>query len=115
MGGGVFHPAERKPVHITFDQPLIDYMRKKGYVGIAVDTVSAIGCCADTTELATRFVKAPEAEKLRAKGCGVHEADYGEVFIETRGLHYDENIRFSLRSFFGAKDIRVKGIQAFRL
>ncbi len=104
-----------QPLHIALDQPLIDYMRKKGYTGIAVDTVSAIGCCADTTELATRFVKAPEAERLRAKGCGVHAADFGEVFIETKGLHYDEEISFSLRSFFGAKDIRVKGIQAFRL
>ena len=102
-------------MHVTFDQPLIDYMRKKGYAGIAVDTVSAIGCCADTTELATRFVKAPEAEKLRAKGCGVHTADFGEVFVETKGLHYADDISFSLKSFLGIKDIKVKGIQVFRI
>ncbi len=90
-------------------------MRKKGYAGIAVNTVSAIGCCADTTELATRFVKAEEAEKLREKGCGVHTADYGEVFVETKGLHYDEAISFSLKSFLGIKDIKVRGIKAFKI
>ncbi len=102
-------------MHITFDQKLADYMRKKGYAGIAVDTVSAIGCCADTTELATRFVRESEAEKLKAKGCAVHTADIGEVFIEAKGLHYNDEVHFGLRNFFGAKDITVKGIQAFRI
>lgn len=102
-------------VHITFDQKLQDYMRKKGYVGIAVSTVSAIGCCADTTELATRFVRDDEAALLKSKGCGVHSADVGEVLVETKGLHYDDEVTFGLRSFFGAKDVRVKGISAWRL
>ena len=102
-------------MHITFDQKLADYMRKKGYVAIAVDTISAIGCCADTTELATRFVREAEAAKLKAKGCGVHTADVGEVLVEAKGLHYDDEVRFGLRSFFGAKDITVKGIHAFKI
>ena len=102
-------------VHISFDQKLQDYMRKKGFAGIAVSTVSAIGCCADTTELATRFVRDVEAARLKACGCGVHTADVGEVFIETKGLHYDDEVTFSLRNFFGAKDVRVKGISAWKL
>ena len=102
-------------VHISFDQKLQDYMRKKGFAGIAVSTVSAIGCCADITELATRFVRDDEAARLKARGCGVHTADVGEVFIETKGLHYDDKVTFSLRNFFGAKDVRVKGISAWKL
>ena len=102
-------------VHISFDQKLQDYMRKKGFAGIAVSTVSAIGCCADTTELATRFVRDDEAARLKARGCGVHTADVGEVFIETKGLHYDDKVTFSLRNFFGGKDVRVKGIGAWKL
>ena len=102
-------------VHISFDQKLQDYMRKKGFAGIAVSTVSAIGCCADTTERATRFVRDDEAARLKARGCGVHAADVGEVFIETKGLHYDDEVTFSLRNFFGAKDVRGKGISAWKL
>ena len=102
-------------MHISFDQKLQDYMRKKGFAGIAVSTVSAIGCCADATELATRFVRDDEAARLKARGCGVHTADVGEVFIETKGLHYDDEVTFSLRNFFGAKDVRVKGISAWKL
>lgn len=102
-------------MHISFDQKLQDYMRKKGFAGIAVSTVSAIGCCVDATELATRFVRDDEAARLKARGCGVHTADVGEVFIETKGLHYDDEVTFSLRNFFGAKDVRVKGISAWKL
>lgn len=102
-------------MHIAYDQKLTDYMQRKGYAAIVVETVSAIGCCADTTELATRFVKQPEAQELKAKGCAVHEGDVGEVLIVTRGLHYDDTVTFGLRSFFGAKDVVVKGISPWKL
>ncbi len=102
-------------MHIAYDDKLIAYMKKKGYVAIAVETASATGCCADVTELATRFVRESEAEQLKAAGCGVHEGDWGEVLVLEKGLHYDDEISFKLRNFFGAKDVVVKGIAPWKL
>ena len=102
-------------MHIAYDQKLIDYMQKKNYVGIAVESVSAVGCCADATELSTRFVREKEATALKEKGCAVHEGDVGEVLVVTKGLHYDDEVSFGLRSFLGAKDVVVRGIAPWKL
>lgn len=102
-------------MNITYDQRLKDYMERKGYVAIVVDTLSPVGCCADTTELCTRFAREAEAAALKEKGCKVLPAELGEVLVLARGLEYDEDVSFGLRSFLGIKDITVKGIRAWRL
>lgn len=101
-------------MQITYDEKLQDYMRKKGYSYIAVESVSATGCCADLSEISTRFVRDKDVAALKEKGCGVLQAPIGEVLIITKGLEYDEEVTFSLKSFLGAKDIAIKGIKAWK-
>ncbi len=99
---------------ITYEQNLIDYMKKKGYSAIAIDRVDAVGCCADLSELHLYFPKEKTVEQLKKSGCRVLQSEMGEVLV-CRGLDVDEEITFGLKSFFGAKDITVKGIRAFTL
>lgn len=99
---------------ITYEQNLQTYMKRKGYSYIAVEAISPKGCCADSTELLTRFVRDKDVQGLKNKGCGVLKAPIGELLILTKGLEYDEHVIFGLRSFFGAKDITVKGIAPWK-
>ena len=43
-------------MNVTYEQKLIDYMKRKGYWAIVVEQIDPIGCCADTSELLLRFV-----------------------------------------------------------
>lgn len=106
---------ETKTPSIVYDQKLQDYMNRKGYSYIAIESISPKGCCADLSELLTRFVSDKSAQVLKSKGCGVLKAPIGEILILTKGLEYDEAITFGLRSFFGAKDITVEGIAPWRI
>ena len=98
--------------HVTYDQRLKDYMQRKGYRHIAVEHVTCTGCCVDLAEVVTRFVDDKTAEEIRAKGCVVLEGDIGDVLV-ARGMDYDPEISMGLTSFFGAKDITVKGIRSW--
>ena len=101
-------------VHISFDQKLQDYMRKKGFRHIAIEHASACGCCVDLSEVATRFVDDAATDKLRAKGCVELHGELGSVLV-ARGMEYDDEVELGLRSFFGAKDITVRGIRSWSL
>lgn len=102
-------------MRIVYEQALLDYMERKGYRCIAVESISPKGCCADMTELHTRFVRDKDVAGLKAKGCGVFEAPVGELLILSRGLEFDEVVTFGLRTFFGAKDVTVKGLAPWKL
>lgn len=102
-------------MNIAYDQRLKDYMHRKGYAAIVVDAVSATGCCADMTELYTRFATEDEAARLKERGCRVLDGEVGELLLVARGLELDDEIRLGLRSFLGAKDVTVRGIRAWHL
>ena len=95
---------------VTYTPKLATYMRKKGWNHIAIEHASACGCCVDLSEVATRFVDDAAADKLRAKGC----VELGSVLV-ARGMEYDNAVELGLRSFFGAKDITVRGIRSWSL
>ena len=102
-------------MNVTYDQRLIDYMTAKGYCAVVFQEVSAIGCCADSSELYSRFAKAAEAEKLRAQGTWrIVDAPVGELFL-ARGLEVDGDVALGLKNFLGMKDIAYKGIAAWKL
>ena len=103
------------PVNIVYDQRLRDYMARKGYTAVVVEAISPTGCCADATELYTRFARPVEAAALKEKGCRVLPGEAGEVLIPTRGMNVDNEVRLGLRNFLGIKDITVKGIRAWSL
>ena len=82
---------------ITYDESLIEYMKKKKYTAIVIEQIDPIGCCADTSELLLRFVNEKGADKLRDQA--IRQLD----------------IHFGLRSFLGLKDISVSGIRHWTL
>ena len=91
---------------VTYTPKLATYMRKKGWRHIAIEQASACGCCVDLSEVATRFVDDAEADKLHG--------ELGSVLV-ARGMEYDNSVELGLRSFFGAKDITVRGIRSWSL
>ena len=99
---------------VTYTPKLAAYMSKKGFRHIAVEHASACGCCVDLSEVATRFVNDATADKLRAKGCVELHGELGSVLV-ARGMEYDDAVELGLRSFFGARDITVRGIRSWSL
>ena len=102
------------PPRVTYAPKLTAYMRKKRWRHIAVEHASACGCCVDLSEVATRFVDDAAADKLRATGCVALRGELGSVLV-ARGMEYDDEVALDLRSFFGAKDITVRGIRSWSL
>ncbi len=100
--------------NVTYTPKLAAYMRKKGWRHIAIESASACGCCVDLAEVATRFVDDTAAEKLRVKGYVELKGELGSVLV-ARGMDYDGEVELGLRSFFGAKDITVRGIRTWSL
>lgn len=100
---------------VSFDQKLVEYMQKKGYAAVSVEAISPKGCCADTAELCTGFVKPADLATVKAKAWRVLPADDFEVILLTRGIEYDEDVTLGLRSFLGAKDVTLKGMRPWKL
>lgn len=98
---------------ISFNQKLVDYMAKKGYVALSVEMVSPIGACADTSELSIGFVRPRNLPALQKKALRVLPCNQGKVLIMSRGIEIDDTVVFGLRSFFGAKDVTAQGMRAF--
>ena len=103
-------------MHITYSDKLKAYMAQKGYRHLIVESVSAIGCCADTAELGVRFVDAKGAERLRAKHpARIFPTECGEVYVMDPSIEIEDEVRFDLRSFLGLKDVTVKGMAPWHL
>lgn len=102
-------------MNIIYEQPLIDYMKRKSYSAIVIEQIDPTGCCADTSELLLRFVTEKGANKLRDQAIRQLDAPFGELFVMIRGLDYDDDITFGLRNFLGLKDITVNGIRHWKL
>ena len=102
-------------MNVTYSEDLIAYMKKKSYSALIVEQIDPVGCCADTSELLLRFVNRKGADKLRDHAIRCLVAPYGELLIMVRGLDYDENIHFRLKTFLGLKDIVVEGIHHWKL
>ena len=100
---------------VSYDQNLMDYMAKKGYAHIELGMASANTCCSGLAEVYTGFLTEQGAESLQGKIVRRIPGDRGEILVTARGLEFDEEIHLGLRSFFGAKDITVKGVRAWSL
>lgn len=98
---------------ITYSQKLVDYMSKKGYAALSVEMVSPIGACADTSELSIGFIRTRDLPAYQEKALRVLPCEQGDLYILSRGIETDEEIKLSLRSFLGAKDVRAEGMRAF--
>ena len=54
-------------IEISASEKLLEYMDRKGYHCIAVEPISPKGCCADMTELHSRFVRDKDVPRLKAR------------------------------------------------
>lgn len=107
-------------MNIAYSNKLIHYLHRKGISNLKVsivDTAVESGVAEVLVEpLPTSHVQDLYSEKYRY----VHEIPGGEelggnIYVVSRGLEFDEDIFFTLRSFLGLKHIEVRGIHAFRL
>ena len=76
-------------IEISASEKLLEYMDRKGYHCIAVEPISPKGCCADMTELHSRFVRDKDVPRLKARNCGVFEAPFGEMLVLEKGLEIE--------------------------
>ena len=100
---------------IVFERELIDYMERKGFTVIALEAINPKGCCVDMTELAARFVRPKDVDAVQAKACGIYETPVGQLFVLSREIEFDDEVRFGLRSFLGVKDISIEGAAAWKI
>ncbi len=102
-------------MNVTYEPRLIEYMQAKGFSAIVFEEISAVGCCADSTELYSRFARDGEAARLRGQGAWrIFPAPVGELFL-SRGLEVDDEVSLGLKSFLGIKDITYKGLAPWKL
>ena len=99
--------------NIVYDRKLIDYMARKGYSALSVELISPIGACADTSELCIGFIRPRDLPAFQKKALRILPYDQGTLYLMSRGIETDDRIFLGLRSFFGAKDVTVKGMRAF--
>ena len=102
-------------MEITFDQNLIDYMQKKGYAAIRIETTEPVGSCTDTSDLVIGFVQEKDMEKVRAKTLRTLTGGPYPILILKRGIEVEQQVRLTLKSFLGLKDVRADGIHAWRI
>lgn len=102
-------------MRVTYDQKLKDYMAKKGYSHIELGMVQANTCCSGFADVYTGFLTPKGAESLKGKIVRRIPGEVGEVLVTDRGLEFDDEIHFGLKSFLGAKDITVEGVRAWSL
>ena len=102
-------------MQINLEQPLLDYMRKKKYAALVIESIAPIGCCADMEEILTRFVKEKDIATLEEKGYRVLLRDPVVVLTKGTTLTFDDVVTFGLRRFLGAADITVSGVSTWSL
>ena len=104
-------------MNITYSDKLLAYLQKKGIRNLQISVVET-AVEAGPPELLIEAITEKQIDDLKnEKYRYIHTIPGGEldnIFVTTRGLEFDEDIHFDLKSFFGIKDITVKGIHAFR-
>lgn len=101
-------------MEITYSPKLKEYMEKKGLHHIAVELADSETSTCGFVDISTRFVKDNQVDKVAAKARRVLEGELGNIYV-LGVMDYDDAVELDLRSFFGLKDITVKGIRAWTM
>ncbi|MBQ9021502.1 MAG: hypothetical protein IJ113_05760 [Eggerthellaceae bacterium] len=105
-------------MNISYSDKLMAYLQKKGISNLQISVVET-AVEAGPPELLIEPITEQQIDDLKnEKYRYIHTIPGGElenIFVTTRGLEFDDEIFFDLKSFFGIKDITVKGIHAFKL
>ncbi len=98
--------------HIEYDEPLREYMAKKGMTTIAVEVASAEHSDIEVTELYVHLISDKHAAYLKEKKrYRAVQGELGEVLLPPYTLEYDETVSFSLKKFWIFHSIRHRGIR----
>lgn len=106
-------------MNIDYSNKLIHYLKRKGISNLKVslaETAVESGLVEVLVEpLPDNRIDDLYNEKYRY----VHKIDGGEelggcIYVTSRGIEFDDEVFFTLSSFFGLKHVTAKGIHAFR-
>ena len=106
---------EDPPMKATCTPELEAYLARRGYTLLEVSIVDARTCCAGYSEVLVTPLRGEAAAQARQNALRVMDAGACEVAVVSRGVEIDDEVRFELVSFLGAKDVRANGMRAFSL
>ncbi|MBO5056516.1 MAG: hypothetical protein J5988_02875 [Eubacterium sp.] len=94
-----------------YEQPLLDYMLKKGKKTIVVEEITSNNSDFEITELHVQLIDEKRAEHFKTrKGYYSVTTDAGTVLLPPYKLKCEDTITFGLKSFLGIKYVSYKGI-----
>ncbi len=106
-------------MNVTFSERLLAYLERKNIHNIRVslaETAVESGYC----EVLVEPVSESQVEDfLNEKYRYVHtipggEQIGGQIYVTSRGLEFDDDVEFDVKSFLGIKHLTARGIHAFR-
>ena len=99
-------------MNFVYEQPLLDYMQKKGKSTIVIEEVTSNNSDFEITELHVHLIDQKSAEIFKTKKRYYSvKTDAGEVLLPPYRLKLADTITFGLKSFLGIKYISYQGIQ----
>lgn len=101
-------------MEIVYTPKLREYMESKGLHHIAIELADSETSTCGFVDISSRFVKDNQVEKVAPKARRVLEGELGNIYV-LGVMDYDDQVELGLRSFFGLKDITIKGIRAWTM
>ena len=106
-------------MNITYSDRLLDYLARKGISNLRVSLADTQVESGYAEALAEPVTEAQIEDHFNEKYRYIRTIPGGEqlggnIYVTSRGLEFDDDIHFDLKSFFGIKHVTVKGIHAFR-
>jgi len=98
-------------VRIEYDEPLKEYMRKKGMTTIAVEVVTS-NSDIEITEMYIHLIRDSQAEYYKTKKrYRAVQGEMGEVLLPPYRLVYEDRIRFRLKKTWIFTSLQQEGIR----
>ena len=106
-------------MNITYSDKLLAYLQKKGVSNLRVSLMETTVESGYAEVLVEPVTQDHIDDFTTAKYRYVHTIDGGEqlggnIYVTSRGLEFDEDVHFDLKSFLGLKHVVVRGIHAFK-
>ncbi|MBQ9069716.1 MAG: hypothetical protein IJ131_11815 [Eggerthellaceae bacterium] len=107
-------------MNITYSDKLLDYLKRKGisnlHISLAETAVEAGYCEVLVEPMTESQIDDHRNEKYRY----IHtipggDALGGNIYVTSRGIHFDDDVHFDLKSFLGIRHVTAKGVHAFKL
>lgn len=98
-------------MNFIYEQPLQEYMLKKGKNTIVIEEITSNNSDFEITELHVHLVDKKRAAFFKnQKRYTPVTTDKGEVLLPPYHLKYDDTVTFGLKSFLGIKYVTYSGI-----